>query len=237
MNNQVTVVVAVTDQGRRLEQCVQALSSSFNKILLVSPPDNPVIRKAKSLELQWVTHDSREVQALWKVGIEKSSTPWILLLRSNEIAPALLKENILDKVENGPAKKPTLFPLKLTTIFLKKRTKYPLIWKGEPPSALVYIHPDSAVENVFSISPKKQLKGDLFSFREETVVETFSSSLELAEDRADRLFRTRPGLSKTPSQASSAPQRAVSLGYGKIFPRSIRSLPSKRLTKRNAGNV
>ena len=63
-----------------------------------------------------------KLRSCWECGLSQVNTPWVLLIRSNEIITGQLRKSIAEKIKTN-GNNPCQHPLKSTIIFLKKRLK------------------------------------------------------------------------------------------------------------------
>ncbi|MFQ5672912.1 MAG: glycosyltransferase family 9 protein [Nitrospinales bacterium] len=190
MNHQakigLTAVIAVQDGGRRLRSCLLAINAWVGEILVVLPrADATAAVICRELGGSVIIHNSGATRDLWEEGVRHASYPWVLLLRSNEVVTGRLKKTIRERV-GVPVTGPVAFPLPQTTVFLKKRFKYPLAWSDFEPSRLLFA--GGQLAELKSLPRKAYpFQPELIHYGDETISEVVATILEIAERRAERL--------------------------------------------------
>lgn len=190
MNDQskaeLTAVIAVQDGGRRLRSCLLAVNAWVREILVVLPrADEAAAAISRELGGSAVVHDAAATGDLWEEGIRRARHPWVLLLRSNDVVTGQLKKTIRQRV-GIPAAGPAAFPLPQTTVFLKKRFKYPVAWSDFEPASLLFVGGHSVKLKSLPRKPYP-FQPELIHYGDETISEVVATVLAIAELRAGRL--------------------------------------------------
>lgn len=182
-----TAIIAADANPDKLRSCLHALSRWVPSILVVQSRSDETVRKtALEFGCAILQGSSLNPEKLWQTGIGESTTPWNLLIRSNEIVTGQLRKSIVEKIAIR-TEAPCAFPLPLTTVFLRKRMKYPLRWTGMAESRLIYSSA-TASGNIDKIQiVLHRFEGELIQYGEETLTEAFQYALKVAEFRAEPL--------------------------------------------------
>lgn len=190
---QLTAIIAVEDDGRKLRSCLEALRRWVPEILIVCPQGKPVATAEHEYPVLY--HDSSDVRELWEAGIAKRRNSWCLLVRAHEVVTGQLRKSIVEKAEFR-RNDSCAFPLPLVTVFLKKRLKYPMQWSGDICSRLLHIAEISPAANPGNIRLEDQtLAGELIAYGDETLLECAQRASGRAENRALHLYRQNPSFS------------------------------------------
>ncbi|MFQ5716135.1 MAG: glycosyltransferase family 9 protein [Nitrospinales bacterium] len=194
----VAAIVAVRDEGKRLRSCLLAIRDWVPEIWVVLPRSAPAAEAvAEELGVSTMFHDSGEAEGLWEAGMRRAGNSWRLLLHSNEVITGRLKTAIWEKVCASPPNDPCMFPLPRTTVFLKKRFKYPVKWTDSPASCLAFSGKSSGVPALESLRRiEVPFQRELIHYGEETLADVLETVRALSDLRADRLCERYPDLSK-----------------------------------------
>jgi ADP-heptose:LPS heptosyltransferase len=164
---------------------LQAFNTWIPKIIVVIPENNDIEKQIINKFNVSVCFQKYSLnKSNWESGLNQTSTPWALLIRSNEIVTGQLRQAITKKIEttDGEAYKYFL-PLKM--VFLKKRLKHPLEWNDSQPSLLV--HTSKTINDVNQQRKHETLGGELVRYCEDTISECAHSVVQKAEERAASL--------------------------------------------------
>ena len=190
--NNITAVVSLEGSLDKLNLCLQALNTWIPKIIVVIPENNDIEKQIiNQFNVPVCFQKYSSNKSNWESGLNQTSTPWALLIRSNEIVTGQLRQSITKKIEtNGGKAYKYLLPL--TMVFLKKRLKYPLDWNDSQPSLLV--HTSKTINGVNQHRKYETLDGELVRYCEGTISECAHSIIQKAGERAASLaqHKTHP---------------------------------------------
>ena len=183
--NNITAVVSLEGSLDKLNLCLQALNTWIPKIIVVIPENNDIEKQIiNQFNVSVCFQKYSSNKSNWESGLNQTSTPWALLIRSNEIVTGQLRQSITKKIEtNGGKAYKYLLPL--TMVFLKKRLKYPLDWNDSQPSLLV--HTSKTINGVNQHRKYETLDGELVRYCEGTISECAHSIIQKAGERAASL--------------------------------------------------
>ena len=183
--NNITAVVSLEGSLDKLNLCLQALNTWIPKIIVVIPENNDIEKQIiNQFNVSVCFQKYSSNKSNWESGLNQTSTPWALLIRSNEIVTGQLRQSITKKIEtNGGKAYKYLLPL--TMVFLKKRLKYPLDWNDSQPSLLV--HTSKTINGVNQHRKYETLDGELVRYCEDTISECAHSIIQKAGERAASL--------------------------------------------------
>jgi ADP-heptose:LPS heptosyltransferase len=181
------VIIAFEGKVERLRQCIISLEDSFSKRVVVSSDDQNVKKITTEMGVDHVVFDSQNPIALWQAGITLHYSPWNLLIRSNEVLTARVREGVLKKIRSNQTSL-SLFPLKPIFVLLKKRLKYGLERELEMPSGLAYFPKDlihSPLEKVSMLSP---IEGEYMRYEADTMADLLKQCSHRIENLSDQMF-------------------------------------------------
>ena len=98
LKDDLTVIIAATSDHTSFSDCLDGLRNWPVRIVVVSEKSAVVEKMVRGEGCEWIQQDSPCSLFLWNKGLECSSTPWNLLIRSNEVVSGRLKKNIEKKV-------------------------------------------------------------------------------------------------------------------------------------------
>ncbi|PIQ96947.1 MAG: hypothetical protein COV67_06850 [Nitrospinae bacterium CG11_big_fil_rev_8_21_14_0_20_56_8] len=208
-----TAVIAVENDGRRLSSCLHSVRWVPRIVLIFSDAQEAERHQSRFPGHVVVCREAGTPLAHpWSAGMKHVHTSFGLLLRSNEVVTGKLRRTLLECI-GVPCAGPARFALPRTTVFLKKRLKYPLIGSGTLPSCLAHIPEGSDAGSVprFPETPFA-FEGELIHYAEETIEDCMRRVTELAGNHAERLHRERPSLA-WPTLA----RRSFSAGFRSFF--------------------
>lgn len=192
LKNNLTVIIAALNDHASFLDCLDGLRNWPVRIIIVSKQATDIENIVITEGYEWVRFDSSCTLSLWDKGLERSVTPWNLLIRSNEVVSGRLKKTIEKRISQS-CSKPVLYLPQLKIIFLKKVLKYPLIWSGEPFSGLLY---SPVLKSNLSTIMKGSLEGELICLRDSSVSIACSTILNIAKSRCARQRIENPSLSR-----------------------------------------
>ncbi len=181
------VIIAMEKEGKRLRQCIISLADSFPKTVVVSLNDPKIKKITTEMGVDHVVFDSQNPIALWQAGIALHSSPWNLLIRSNEVLTAHIREGITEKICSYPTSS-GLFPLEPIFVLLKKRLKYALVHELEMPSGLAYFPQGMTLSPLEKISILSPIKGDYMRYECDTIADLIKQCSYRTENLADQMF-------------------------------------------------
>ena len=191
-----TVVIAHRGPGNHLENVLQDLKLWFENIVVVGSKNSYFSQLVKDNGGYWVSSDSPHLGELWEKGMKTQQSDWYLLIQDTEYLSAVLKESVVETILINQVK-PSFYPFKRDSFFLKQRLKYNLDWTQDPPSGLLFIQSPPVSFDVFFHSSKMvPLKGELIHFGERTLNEAIQNSIVRADWLADQLYKKSPNLNK-----------------------------------------
>ena len=192
--NHIAVIIAYRGSDRHLLDAFLNLNLWFSDITIVGPSCAAILEEIKIRGGDWIESESSSICELWHKGIRSKSSSWYLLLEGREYLSAVLKESIVETSNSVPARQ-TWFQIEREIFLLKQRLKYPLEWTHDPRPGLLFIGTDQSVQiDSLPFSEEGLLKGKSTYFAESTVAEVITNTMHRAEQVADQLYRTNPGL-------------------------------------------
>jgi heptosyltransferase II len=190
-NASLTALVALVDDGRQLRQCLQSLRW-FTSIIVISESDHPLHREeVESHGAHFLVAEEEHgtgTVSLWEVGLRCAKSPWVVLVRSNEIVTGLLRKTILQTSKTIPIHS-VQYPLPRTTIYLQKRLKRALESRKDPRSALVY-QPQSKAGLRHLAVEKGNFEGELIHYGAKTLADAWADWNRKAKENTERLAPT-----------------------------------------------
>ena len=192
-----TAIIVVEGSAPKLASCLNAVKRWIPGLLVMSPePDEETEQTSKTHGARFIVHPSRDQEELWQLGIRQTESSWYLLIRSNDIVTGQLRKTILEKI-SAPCEGAELFPLPETTVFLKKRLKYPLAFTDCVSSSLLHLQAPGGHKRLSEIPAQKHpFEGELIHYGSETIGDSIGHALMVAETLADRMFNTTANLSR-----------------------------------------
>ena len=195
-HNNLTAVVSFEGSLEKLYSCLQALDTWIMQIIVVLPENKQMENKiANKFNVLLCHQKSSTTKDKWESGLNQTNTPWVLLIRSNEIVTGQLRQAITEKIKTSVGKTHK-YLLPLTIVFLKKRLKYPLDWNNSQASLLA--HTSKVLNNVNQQGEHETLGGELIRYGEDTISECAYSVIQKAEERAASLAQQKTHFSNTP---------------------------------------
>ena len=182
-------VVSFEDSVEKLRSCLEALKTWVSEItVVIQEEENSARNVINELNMSICVHSVASTSARWECGLTQINTPWVLLVRSNEIVTGQLRKTIIEKIksnDNNPCK----YRLPSTIIFLKKRLKFPLDWYDSQSSCLAYIPKN--VNTIETLENKHtKFEGELIRYHEDTLSDCANTVIKKADERADRLAKS-----------------------------------------------
>jgi ADP-heptose:LPS heptosyltransferase len=194
-HNNLTAVVSFEGSLGKLYSCLQALDTWIMQIIVVLPKNKEIERKiASKFNVLLCYQKSSTTKGKWESGLNEANTPWVLLIRSNEIVTGQLRQAITEKTKTSVGETHK-YLLPLTIVFLKKRLKYPLDWSNSQASLLV--HNSKVINDVNQQGEHETLDGELVRYDEDTIAECASLVIQKAEERAASLAQHQKHFSAT----------------------------------------
>ncbi len=194
-HNNLTAIVSFEGSLAKLYSCLQALDTWIMQIIVVLPEDREIEKKiASKFNVLLCYQKSSTTKAKWESGLNQTNTPWVLLIRSNEIVTGQLRQAITEKIKTSVGKTHK-YLLPLTMVFLKKRLKYPLDWNNSQASHLA--HTSKVINDVNQQGKHETLGGELVRYGGDTISECAHSVIQKAEERADSLAQHKTHFSTT----------------------------------------
>ena len=121
--NHLAAVVSFEGSTDKLRSCLEALRNWVPEIVVVIRDNEDSAKQViDEFNLSVCIHSISITSARWEYGLSQINTPWVLLIRSNEIITGQLRKSIAEKIKTN-GNNPCQHPLKSTIIFLKKRLK------------------------------------------------------------------------------------------------------------------
>ncbi len=189
-------VISFEGHPEKLRSCLKALASWVPQITVVFSSENdPAQQITKALNVSTHVCPTPRTQARWSVGLTQIRTRWILLIRSNEIVTGQLRKSIVGQMAVRRDSS-CQYLLPRTTVFLKKRLKYPLDLSCAEPSRLIYLPSSDNITSIDSLPQEKLcLDGELIRYAEDTLSDCTRRITEEAQRRADHLTSCLQGIS------------------------------------------
>ena len=192
--NSISVIIAHRGSDHHLQGAFLNLNLWFSDITLVGPGCATILEEIKIRGGDWIESEASNIHELWQKGIRSKNSSWYLLLEGREYLSTVLKESIVETSNSAPARQ-TWFQIEREIFLLKQRLKYPLEWTHDPRPGLLFVGTDKSVQiDQLPFSEEGLLKGKSTYFAESTVAEVVTNTMHRAEQAADQLYRTSPGL-------------------------------------------
>ena len=161
---------------------------------MVGPDCAAILEEIKIRGGDWIESESFNIWELWRKGMQSKSSSWYLLLEGREYLSTVLKESIVETSNSAPVRR-TWFPIEREVFLLKQRLKYSLEWTHDPKPGLLFVGTDKSVQiDPLPLPEEGPLKGKSIYFAENTMAEVLTNTTHRAEQVADQLYRTSPGL-------------------------------------------
>ena len=192
--NSISVIIAYRESYRHLLDVFLNLKLWFGNITVVGPDCAAILEEIKIRGGDWIESESFNTWELWQKGMQSKSSSWYLLLEGREYLSTVLKESIVETSNSTPVRR-TWFPIEREVFLLKQRLKYSLEWTHDPKPGLLFVGTDKSVQ-IDPLPPPEEgsLKGKSIYFAENTMAEALTNTTHRAEQVADQLYRTSPGL-------------------------------------------
>ena len=169
-NINLAAVISFEGHLEKLKSCLNALSSWVSPIFIIhSESDTHVKQIADKFKASTGVCLISETNANWSAGLNLINKHWVLLIRSNEIVTGQLRKTIVQKIKTSETTS-CQYALPLTSVFLKKRLKYPLDWDDSKLSCLVYRSKETRTLDQF-LSKHTHFDGELIRYSVATLSE------------------------------------------------------------------
>jgi|TARA_Y100000294_G_C8553391_1_gene336279 ADP-heptose:LPS heptosyltransferase len=192
--NNISAILAYRGSDCHLLDVFLDLKPWVSDITIVGPVRAAILEEIKIHGGHWIESESPNICELWERGMRSTSSSWYLLLEGKEYLSTILKESIVETSHSAPVQR-TWFPIEREIFLLKQRLKYPLEWTHDPRPGLLFVGTDKSMRiDLIPFPGKKLLKGRSIYFAESTMAEVVTNTIYRAEQAADQLYRTNPGL-------------------------------------------
>ncbi|MDB9777103.1 hypothetical protein OAB27_00145, partial [bacterium] len=101
-HNNLTAVVSFEGSLEKLYSCLHALDTWIIQIIVVIPENKEIEKKiASKFDVLLCHQKSSTTKDKWESGLNQTNTPWVLLIRSNEIVTGQLRQAITEKIKTS----------------------------------------------------------------------------------------------------------------------------------------
>ena len=95
-------VVSFEDSVEKLRSCLEALKTWVSEItVVIQEEENSARNVINELNMSICVHSVASTSARWECGLTQINTPWVLLVRSNEIVTGQLRKTIIEKIKSN----------------------------------------------------------------------------------------------------------------------------------------